>query len=83
MATTFTRETEQEKAERKTRVEDAGCALQANAVDTAKDNNPNWREMNETDWMNAVHAAKLEGLLLTADQYRIDPDELRAELGLL
>lgn len=81
--TTVTRETEQEKAERKTRVEDAACALQTNAVDTAKDVNRNWREMTEQEWMNAVYDQKIAQLAMFADQYRVDPDELKDELGLL
>lgn len=74
---------EQDKTERRTRIEDAACALQTNAVDTAKDVNRNWRELSEIDWMNAVHEQKISQLALFADEYRIDPDELRAELGLL
>jgi len=81
--TTLHRETEQEKAERKTRVEDAACSLRTNAVDTAKEIHRNWREMSFNEWLNAVDEQKLAQLSMFADQYGIDPDELRVELGML
>lgn len=74
---------EQSKAARRTRIEDAACALQTNAVDTAKEVNRNWREMTETEWQNAIYEQKVLQLGMFADQYRIDVDELRTELGLL
>lgn len=73
---------EQEKAERRTRIEDAACALQTNAVDTAQEVNSNWRTMSETEWMNAVYDQKMSQYKMFADQYKIDPDELLTELGL-
>jgi hypothetical protein len=79
----FQHETEQEKAERKERVEDAACTLQVNAVDTAKEVHPNWREMSEVDWMNAVYDQKVSQLRFIADQYRVEPDELKEALGLM